>query len=263
MTKQSELKRLFIAWECSTSYSENFPRGRPIYPLHLTLAFLGDCKLTSELASPEFFQSALGKIAPCGLAKKLLFLPEDTSRVVALEIDSLPQRFFKGRQIIVDWLQKNGFPIDRQPFYPHVTLSRRPFDKEEWIRWFKDTTILCKKLHLYESIGNLVYKPLWSIPFTPPHEEIEHTADFGFLIRGYDLKEILSNAQIALGTKFPELIPYITSSEPTDLNQTILLLNKMISEIDEEIGSPIKAVSYHGTLEKKNDFLEWEMIIDV
>ncbi|MBM3207869.1 MAG: hypothetical protein FJZ57_04615 [Chlamydiae bacterium] len=263
MTKQSELKRLFIAWECSTSYSETFPRGRSIYPLHLTLAFLGDCKLTPALASPEFFQSALGKIAPCGLAKKLLFLPENISRVVALKIENLPPYFFEGRQIIVQWLQENGFSIDKRPFYPHVSLSRNPFDKEEWIQWFKETTVICKNLHLYESVGNLVYEPLWSIPFTPPYEEIEHTADFGFLIRGYDLKELLSNAQIALATKFPELIPYITPSEPIDLNQVKLFLNKMISKVDEEIGSPIKAISYHGTLEKKTDFLEWEMIIDV
>ena len=40
-------------------------------------------------------------------------------------------------------------------------------------------------------------------------------------------------------------------------------LNNLVMAVDQDIGSPIKAVSFHGEIEKKENYLQWEMIIDV
>jgi len=264
MTNKSNTKRLFIAFECTISHNQKYPEGRSIFPLHMTLAFISDTPIDDNIVFGEELKNCLGKIAPCGLGRQIVFLPSDNLRAVAIEVQELPEILFEGQKKITAWLSSLGYHQEKaRPFYPHVTLARRPFEQGAWKEWFKETVVICSDLHLYQSKGNLEYESLWQIPFKAPFEEIEHTADFAFLIRGETVAEIFKHSQICLMAKFPELIPFMNFETPANLNKVISLLNKVISCADEEIGSPIKAISYHGKIEKRDDFLEWEMIIDV
>ena len=97
-----------------------------------------------------------------------------------------------------------------------------------------------------------------------PFEEIEHTADIAFIIRGATMRDLWLHAQLAMGFKSPSLVPYISrKGEFKTLDDVIQALNALVGKIDLEIGSPFKAVSYHATLKTQNNYLEWTMIIDV
>jgi hypothetical protein len=66
------------------------------------------------------------------------------------------------------FLASLGYQLDERPFLPHVTLARRPFRAIEWEEAFKPLPCWVEAIHLYESLGNLTYKPIWSHPFTIP-----------------------------------------------------------------------------------------------
>ena len=120
-------------------------------------------------------------------------------------------------------------------------------------------------IHLYESLGNSSYIPLNTIPVKKPFEEIEHTADIAFIVRGWSLDELYHNGFTALAFKFPQLLPFfIKQVELSTVEDVIMAINQCLCEADTKIGCPMKGVSFHGQAAKQNDdTLEWEMIVDV
>ena len=111
-------------------------------------------------------------------------------------------------------------------------------------------------------MGDLKYEPIWSYPLLKPFEEIDHTADLAFLIRGENLQQLYQNAHLALSFSHPPFIKYIKEDPLENLDSVIRTLNRSLKELDQEEGAPFKAVSYHGSISVQ-DTLLWEMIIDV
>lgn len=114
-------------------------------------------------------------------------------------------------------------------------------------------------LHLLEDDSST-----WSLHFPPAFEEIDHTADIAFIVRGEELKQLHYHALVALSFYEPQLIPLIPIPRSSaDLDTIIMHLNTLISKIDAQSGCSFKAVSFHGSIMETQGILEWEMIIDV
>ncbi len=233
---------------------------------HLTLAFLGEVSYSKLKAILPSIPRPSFEIGPAGIAKELIFLPKQRGRVVALSVDWLdPEtRLNTYQQELSEWLQNHGYPLDKRPFFPHLTIARAPFDKEQWEEQFAPLPFFIKAIHLYQSLGNLEYQSLWEIPFLPPFEEFEHTADIAFLIRGDCMQQLHQHAQLALAFKYPPLIKFYSSHLQNSLDEIIIALNELVAKADTEFGCPFKAVSFHGSIKsEKNNMLSWEMIVDV
>lgn len=264
---EDDKKRLFFGAKIQAPWPLELPKGRAIdeNTRHVTLAFLGQNslkrieELLPSIPKPEF------EIGPAGIGRELVFLPPHNSRVAALAIHWLGNlRLNLYQKILANWLKSNDYSIDERPFFPHVTVARSPFDKEEWIEQFSPLPVYVQGIHLYESLGNSQYRSVWEYPFLSPFEEFEHTADIAFIIRGANVRELHLNAQIALAFHFPRLIDFFTSSCKDSLDEIIIALNEMVSKADAVYGCPFKAVSFHGKIEKKSpQLLQWEMIVDV
>lgn len=261
-------QRLFFGVQVEAPWPHELPQGRILAEdvRHITVAFLGNgnfANLHSNLTAiplPDF------KIGFAAIADNLIFLPRETPRVVAATVHWLNgfHSLLDWQQLLVQWLISLGFHMDKRPFLPHITVARRPFDPDSWKKAFHPLPFVAKAIHLYESLGNLQYKPIWTHRLIPPFEELDHTADIAFLIRGASLQEIHLNAQIAMSFKHPSLIRYFAKNLCSSLNEIIIDLNRMITEIDSEEGSPFKAVSFHGQVKQTSEhILTWEMIIDV
>lgn len=250
-----ERKRLFLCVEVVAPWPEDLPKGRLLLEAdrHLTLVFLGeialDLTILDSMPKPPF------EIGIAGIFDKPLFLPSHSPRVAAwhvkwLEGEDLILQFQK---TVADWFKKKG------EFLSHVTIAREPFVISEWKRTFKPLPLFTKNIHLCESLGHSRYKVLWQIPIHAPFEEIEHTADIAFHIRGKTLAQISLHAQLALSFYFPPLLPFFDFKDVQSLDELISLLNSIVARADQELGCPFKGVSYHGTVQ--NDI--WEMIVDV
>lgn len=266
----SEEKRLFFGLEILSPWPKEMPQGRSLAESdrHLTLAFLGQTDYTalkailSSLPKPPFSVGFVGRFDQC------LFLPERTPRVVAWHAewleDSSPLELFQKE--LVKGLKEHGFPIansDRE-FLPHVTLCRQPFSVKEWKQGFRSLPFMTKSLHLYESLGHSHYAPCWTYPIPAPFDEIEHTADIAFSIRGNTFAQLHRHAQIALAFKFPAILPYLSLAKGEESIEDIVIdLNRSIGLADQEVGSPLKAVSFHDKLTKSDQLWAWEMIVDV
>jgi hypothetical protein len=164
------------------------------------------------------------------------------------------------------WLLKHNFdPHTHAEFLPHVTLCRSPFDPHHWKKSFTALPVFVKDLHLYESLGNLQYVPQWTYPVLAPFEELEHTADIAFILRGETLTQLQENAFIALAFKSPSLLEFASLLRPVStLEEIIYNLNQIVSHADADQGCPFKAVSYHGEIDSdEQQILTWEMIVDV
>ncbi len=263
-----EKRRLFFGVEIEASWPEPLPKGRLLLPecRHLTLAFLGNIAYEplqaalSQLPLPTF------QVGPVGIADKLLFLPPHHAHVVASHVN-----WFAGDSTLADYqrtlthfLRTLHYQIDDRAFLAHITLAREPFEEKQWRKWFEKTPVVARSLHLYESVGNLVYKPLWSHLIQPGFEEIEHTADAAFIVRGTTLQNLFWHAHAALAHRFPPLLNYVQAVPKfRSLDEIISALNGQIAAADQEEGCPYKAVSWHGEIVEKEGVLEWEMIVDV
>ena len=213
---------------------------------HLTLAFYGDQKPES-IPKPPFH---LGKVAK---ASQFLFLPENKPRVIAYNVE-----FFHHDNELFSYAKELG----NASFLPHITIAREPFDKDT----FKPPSmpLMLGSIHLYESLGNLSYKPLETYPLILPFEEIPHTADIAFLVRGKNLTELCTHAQIAMSFAYPELLTYCRAKEIESFHDIVVYLNEIVAKADIDVGSPIKAVSFAGDAKKiDQEIYEWEMIIDI
>ncbi|MBS4167946.1 hypothetical protein [Parachlamydia sp. AcF125] len=265
MAKQAQ--RLFFGFEAEAPWPADLPAGRVLEEScrHMTLAFLGNVEgqkvntLLPTFPKPSFQYGLLG------YADRLTFLPKQHPRVVAWHV-ACSQLVEEYQKKLIDWLQKQGFKFrERESFLPHITIARAPFSFQVWRKSFKPFPIVLKAIHLYESLGNLNYVSRWSYPLIPPFEELEHTADVAFCIRGATLSDLCMHAQAALSFLFPPIHLFFPPlSVIYSLEEIIRHLNAGITRADGELGCPFKAVSLHGEIrESKNHFLEWEMIVDV
>lgn len=253
------------------NWPQHLPKARILKEevRHITLAFLGSCPLAPLSQLLPFFPKPPFVIGPAGIADRLLFLPSSSPRVAATHVIWQKDVDVLGayRKEMINWLSSHEHTLDKRSFLPHITLARAPFDKEEWENSFHPFAFYLKGLHLYESLGNLNYESLWNISWLEPFEELDHTADIAFAIRGETVQQIHYNAQIALSVHCPELIKYFTSELEDSLDKIIISLNALITRMDIEEGSPFKAVSFHGKLklfsEGSYHFFTWEMIVDV
>ena len=263
-------KRLFFALEVHAPWPEVLPHGRYLGPedRHATLAFLGEITFQPLLEHlNSHFPPLPLKVGLVGTFSECLFLPPRHPHVVAWNVKWLDNcdALVEYRQTFLDWLKKLGYhPKEHEgPWLCHVTLCRNPFDYDDWKKSFKQLPMAVHGIHLYESLGHSKYKPLWSYPFILPFEEIEHTADIAYLINGEDIAQLHHHAQTALAFRYPALVPYMNQKALDSLDDIIIDLNDMIAKADAAIGCPFKAISFHGSIEKRDSILQWEMIVDV
>lgn len=238
--------RLFFGMEVISPWPEENPSGRILLESdrHLTLAFLGE----STMPDLPSFPKPPFQIGLAGIFDKPLFLSHVAAwHIHWLEGEKLLLLFQKN---LSNWLHLKG------EFLSHVTMARKPYDAKKWEESFRKLPLFVQNIHLYESLGYSKYKSLWSYPLLAPFEEIEHTADIAFRIRG----NLFLHAQLALSFHFPSMIDYFDYGEVNDLGDIVTALNAMIARADSEIGCPFKAVSFHDIQNKTG---EWEMIVDV
>lgn len=264
-----ETKRLFFGMSVEAPWPNLFPEGRLIQEKyrHITLAFLGETNFPKIQNSLSAFPLPNFKVGFAAKFDQCLFLPPKHPHAVAWHLSWLeenpPLLIFYNQ--LISWLKNEHFfpdKIDR--FTPHVTLCRAPFDKKGWEKEFHPLPLIIQDIHLYESAGNLQYHPVWSYPLLPPFEEIDHTADLAYLVRGSSIDQLYRHALAALAFYFPPIIHFFRLEKmPLQVEEAISLLNKVISDADQEIGSPFKAVCYHHNLTREEEIYNWEMIIDV
>ena len=242
--------RHFVAAEITAAWPEVFPAGRLILPefRHMTLLFLGNKKIPA-IPEPGW------NFPPMGIMEKWIFLPEETPRVVA----AVPT-FLAGEKELLDY---HAQLAPKEKLLPHISVSRGPFIREDWEKFPCHIPFYIHSIALYKSLGFSKYEMLWEKKALPPFEEIEHTADIAYIIRGENYHQLALHATLALSFSFPQFIDYLKKvPEMNSIENIIQMLNQWIAEIDIREGIGLKAVSYHATVETK-ETLEWTMIVDV
>ena len=266
MNNNSDMKRLFFGVEAHAPWPDELPDARTLRAKHrhLTLAFLGDTSygkiksLIPKIPKPKF------RVGPVGVFDSCLFLPKRDPKVVTWHVEPLGgDPMAEYQEELTDFLEKEGYKLDHREFLKHVTLGRTPFRTNQWQKAFKPLPLFFKNLHLYESHSGLRYEPIWTHDFFPPFEEMEHVADIAFRVYGENLQQLYLNAQIALAFECSDILPHIsTQKEVSNLEEIIIGLNEIVTKVDHEVGTPFKAVSFHGSI-KEGEVLLWEMIVDV
>lgn len=265
-----DIKRLFFGLSIEAPWPLKFPAGRLLEEpfRHLTLAFLGETDLSKIVeilpSIPPFPQ----KIALAGRFDQLLFLPPRHPHVVAWQIEWLREGTLldQYQHTLTESLKNSGIAISEKNFFlPHVTICRSPFDIKPWKKNFSPLPLFTSALHLYESLGYSRYQSLWSQPLIPPFVEIEHAADIAFRVSGESFQHLYLNAALAIAFNFPPFLDYIVPSQViSSLDMCIIALNDALSRLDVEMGSPFKAISFHGDAEiLESGLMQWEMIVDV
>ncbi|MDP1835777.1 MAG: hypothetical protein Q8K75_07600 [Chlamydiales bacterium] len=257
--------RVFFGLEVEAPWPERLPAGRlvPANGRHMTVAFLGNAseerihQLLNAMPQQPF------SVGGVGVTDRCFFTPNVVAWHLKWLGDGSPYECYIAA--IKDHCKGLNFEIDARPFLPHVTIARQPFEADEWKAAFSPIPVVVKALHLYQSLPQLDYRPIWTSEFIPPFVEIEHEADIAFHIQAENMQQLGCNAQAALLFKFPDLIPFLeTIPEGVTLDKIIQSLNRTIAIADSQIGSSVKAVSYHGEVTSNADgLLSWEMIIDV
>jgi 2'-5' RNA ligase len=262
------MKRLFFGMEVHAPWPSTWPSGRLIDTghRHITLAFLGDVSYGPLARELPFFPKPPFLVGPAGFFDACLMLPPAHPRVAAWHVANFDsgERMRNYQTNICSWLRSQGILLEEREWLPHVSLCRQPADFSAWKREFTPLPFYSTAIHLYESLGNLIYQPLWSLQLIKPFEEIEHTADLAFMIEGKNMEQLYCHAFCALAFKHPALLNYYQTKKPSSLDEIILFLNEIITVADIEGGCGLKAVCYHGKIIKsQNHTLQWEMIIDV
>lgn len=261
MGQDFSLQRLFFAAEISAAWPAHFPSGRVIQPIfrHMTLSFLGQASPEKLMSKIEEAPKPKWRTPPSGIFNQWIFLPEESPRVVAAT-----PLFLEGEKELLEYQkQLAGWVEISTHFLPHVSVCRDPFDQSSWASFPCKIPFFIAGIALYKSLGHSRYQLLWGNKSIPPFDEIEHTADIAYKIRGDTFTELATHALLALSFSYPAFIRYFHCvPEMHSTKEIVQLLNQWIAEIDTLEGIGLKAVSYHATTEK-NDFLEWVMIVDV
>jgi hypothetical protein len=145
------------------------------------------------------------------------------------------------QQEVAQWLIKNGFGIrlHNKGFLPHVTLTRRPFQFHEWKEDFQILPVVIKDIHLYESLGGLTYKPLWTYSLLPPFEKLKTNEGFEFFIRGESISQLFHHCITAIAFEYPSFLRCYTDEikieKNEDLNPLILEMLKKSDQIERTI----------------------------
>ncbi|MCB1213293.1 MAG: hypothetical protein KDK40_03250 [Chlamydiia bacterium] len=262
------MDRLFIGLGVEADWPESFPEGRILEPRnrHLTLVFLGNHtshRILNELDSLP----VLRKVGLAGYFDSPLFIPPSHPRVVSWHV-AMHEGLGHLQAHVAEWIRELGYTIDARTFLPHLTIARAPFEVKKWEDHFKPLPWTTDQIHLYRSMGNLQYEPLWSHTYLSPIEQIDHPADFAFLIRGESFKELYFHAITALSMACSALldseIPLPNMGILSSLDGVIEGLNERIAVIDGKWGIELKGVPYSHSLRILEDgVLEWEMIVDV
>jgi len=270
-----DLKRFFFGFEIFTLWPE-LPKEKKMIDeknRHITLLFLGEYNVKEIEKYLRGLPKLDLKVALAGYFDKCLFLPKRQPRLVAFSVDFFEKNKHveKFQNKLVDFFKNKNFEIkQKNNFLPHVTICRNHFDMQKWQESFKPFPLYIKSINLYESLGNSEYKTIWKKDFLKPFDEISHTADIAFIIRGESYKDLLYNSFIALSFKSLDFFSYhkhLLDGHLLDvfsIDDVIINLNEIITkaEIDGK-HIPFKAVSFHSDIEKKDDILSWEMIVDV
>ncbi len=264
-------KRLFFGWEAKALWDDEcYPKGKVLNndDRHITLIFLGSVDFS--VIEPLLDKIPKPKVAISlgGIIDKLITLPRRSPRVLAANVVPFEKGIFENyRKILIQFLKENSIPFDDryETFLPHITLARKPFVEKDWRKCFSIMPVYFQNFHLYESLGNSKYKSIWHFSLEKPFVEISHTGDLAFDVYGEDIKQVFFNAILAISFNFPDFIKYIpTSYEVSTLEDIVRILNKMVSDMDIDIGSSFKAVSYAGEIKKdEKGILKWRMIVDV
>lgn len=262
-------KRLFFAAEITAAWPLNFPPARIIDEQyrHMTLAFLGKTSVSHLLDAVKNIPQPEIEFGVGGCSRKWIFLPdEENARVIAADAEWISdgQPFLDFQAALEAWLKNLNFlHKDNRAFFPHITVGRGTFDVETWKKFPCSIPFYLSTIALQESLGYSHYKPIWRHRFTPPFEEIEHTADIAFLVRGKNFLDLYNHAFLALTFKCPPLVAFRAGhAEMASLDQVIKTLNFTLGIADQAIGVPFKAVSYHDEL-RPGKYLEWVMIVDI
>lgn len=245
---------LFFGFEVQAPWPKEFPKGRIIEEKerHLTLLFLGKREKPKVDFCPDFEIGAVGEF------DFPLFLPEKHPHLIAWHMKFWQEEAISNLQKRLSEMHGE----EKKPFLPHMTICRGDFVKKEWEKAFLPIPFLIKALHLYESLGFSKYNSLWSYSFVEPFEAIEHTADIAFKVRGTDFNELQLNAKSALAFEEPKVLNF-SMGKANSLDEVIMNLNFLVTKMDEEVGAPFKAVSFHDKVIQREKYLEWEMIVDV
>ncbi len=208
------------------------------------------------------------QVAPLLAADGWSLLPERHPHVLALHTPLVTQRL-QTEQLRRDCAQAFGLqqPILHEgekegswDWLPHVTVSRDP----EKVPVGSSLPLVCGDLHLYESLPDRVYQPIYSWAIPPAFEEFEHLADRAYRCRGSSWAELCLALLWALAQEVPRLVeeaPRCASvrSHP----DAVALLNQILSEADAKGPIPWKAVTFHGTIQQQTFPWVWEVVIDV
>jgi RNA 2',3'-cyclic 3'-phosphodiesterase len=262
--------RIFFALGLASPWKEQEPPGRYIERAlrHITLLFIREIteeritELIPSIPLPSF------KIAPSGIFDKVVPLPYKRPNVISYHAHLYThfEELKKYKNSLLSFLERRGIilKIQDKDFLPHASLCRRPFTIPEWRKEFSKLPFFGSKIVLYESLGNSNYRTLWRYDLISPFSEIEHTADIAFHIRGEKFFHLYVNGFIALAFAHEKLADYFLENEKIEsLDDVIIALNKIITNLDIAEGSPFKAVSFQSSITHKENFLEWEMIVDV
>ncbi len=208
-------KRLFFGLEATSPWPLIMPAGRLICEndRHATLAFLGNIDWAELSPHLKAIPSPSFNIGLGAILDKIMFLPHRRPNVVCWHADffeTLP-KLTQYQNELSFWFKEAGFsPLEHvDKWLPHVSLARFPVDMPAWKKAFTPQPAIFKAIHLYESVGESQYCTLWSFPLLLPFEEIEHTADIAFIIKGETFFQVYLHALLALAFKFPRLLHFL------------------------------------------------------
>jgi 2'-5' RNA ligase len=92
--------------------------------LHLTLAFLGDVAVTRLTVLRAIGAAVASAVPPFALTFDRVGAFGDAG-IAWAGTSAPPRELERLTQLLNGALAKEGFPIERRPFHPHVTLARR------------------------------------------------------------------------------------------------------------------------------------------
>jgi len=269
MREEKKTNRLFIGASVVTVWPNAFPSEEIIKERnrHITILFL-DGQDDNSKNLLKTFPKPESVLSMAGFFSKYIGLPKRSPHLVAMEGEMITGINLENyRNQLLKWSESQGidFKKPKRPFYPHLTICRKNPDISKWESEQIKIPFYVDEINLYQSMGNSEYEKLKTYSLVPIFEEISHTADIAFTIRGESLQSIFINAQIALSFVCNSFIDFLeTNKEISSQDQIIMQLNKIIANVDIEVGSPFKAVSFHGSFTKsENGFYQWEMIVDV